>query len=130
MMHRTIALAVLAYFQVTAVNAQAAAAGRPSKYECPKDHGLKYTTYVTKHPATTPVYITSADISNPTIHSPPPNVVTFELKCGQGTTAKRIDNTPKNSQKECAQHCADHPQCQSADYNWSSKNCARFSEVS
>ncbi|KAK8867590.1 pan domain containing protein [Apiospora arundinis] len=103
MMQRTIAVAILAYTQVNAVNAQAAAAGRPPKYLCPQDNGLKYTT-------------------------PAPNEVTFELKCGQGTTAKRIDNTPKNSQKECAQHCSEHPDCQSADYNWQTKNCARFSE--
>lgn len=46
MMQRTIAVAILAYTQVNAVNAQAAAAGRPPKYLCPQDNGLKYTTYV------------------------------------------------------------------------------------
>lgn len=55
--------------------------------------------------------------------------MTFELKCGQGTTAKRIDDTPKDSQKECAIYCSEHPECQSADYNRDTKNCARFSEV-
>ncbi|KAK8060663.1 hypothetical protein PG996_010593 [Apiospora saccharicola] len=104
MMHRTIAVAILAYVQVSAVNAQGGSKGRPTRYVCPKDHGLQYTT-------------------------PEPNVVTFELKCNQGTTAKRIDNTPKDSQKECAVHCAEHPECQSADYNWDTKNCARFSET-
>lgn len=57
-------------------------------------------------------------------------MVTYELKCDQGTTAKRIDNTSKDSQKDCANFCSEHPDCQSADYDWGTKNCARFSEVS
>ncbi|KAK8033642.1 hypothetical protein PG991_003040 [Apiospora marii] len=104
MMHRTIAAAILAYVQVISVNAQGGSKGRPIRYVCPKDDGLQYTT-------------------------PAPNDVTFELKCGQGTTAKRIDNTQKDSQKECADYCSEHPQCQSADYDWGTKNCARFSET-
>ncbi|KAK8042959.1 hypothetical protein PG994_013442 [Apiospora phragmitis] len=104
MMHRTIAVAILAFIQFSAVNAQGGSKGRPPKYKCPEDHGVQYTT-------------------------PDPNVVTFELKCGQGTTAKRVDNTPKDSQKECANHCSEHPKCQSADYNWDTKNCARFEET-
>ncbi|KAI1081425.1 hypothetical protein F5B20DRAFT_579289 [Whalleya microplaca] len=102
MMQRTVAVAVLTYLQLTAVDAQGSK-GRPIRYVCPQDNGLQYTT-------------------------PAPNAVTFELKCDQGTTAKRIDNTQKNSQKECADFCSEHPECQSADYDWITKNCARFSE--
>lgn len=44
MMHRTIAVAILAYLEVTAVNGQGGSKGRPPKYNCPEDNGLRYTT--------------------------------------------------------------------------------------
>lgn len=50
MMHRTIAVAILAYIQVSAVNAQGGSKGRPIKYICPKDDGQQYTTYVVAAP--------------------------------------------------------------------------------
>lgn len=55
--------------------------------------------------------------------------VTFELQCGQGTTAKRIRNEPDiPSQAACADSCAKEPACQSCDWNSATKNCALFSE--
>ncbi|KAK9783904.1 hypothetical protein SCAR479_00463 [Seiridium cardinale] len=105
MLLKTAVVAILAYLQLGAVNAQGSK-GRPQpvkQYRCPQDDNSQYT-------------------------SPPPNAVTFQLRCNQGTTAKRIDDTRKDSQKECADFCSEHPQCQSADYNWQTQNCARFSE--
>lgn len=97
-------LRLLVFVTVTFFAVQAEAADgqvRPKIYACPKDDGVKHTS---------------------------PNGVTFQLLCGRGTTANRIDDTKKFSQAACADFCSEHPGCQSADWNSDTKNCARFSE--
>ncbi|KAF8439583.1 hypothetical protein BGX38DRAFT_1207628 [Terfezia claveryi] len=98
-------LQLLFFVTVTLLAAQAEAVDgqvRPKVYSCPKDDGIKHTS---------------------------PNGVTFQLLCGRGTTANRIDDTKKFSQAACADFCSEHPECQSADWNADTKNCARFSET-
>lgn len=97
-------LRLLVFVTVTFFAAQVEGADgqvRPKIYACPKDNGIRHTS---------------------------PNGVIFELQCGRGTTANRIDDTKKFSQAACADFCSEHPGCQSADWNVDTKNCARFSE--
>jgi hypothetical protein len=47
--------------------------------------------------------------------------ITFELKCGHGTTAKPLKNVPCNTQAGCADLCAKEIDCQSCD--WSPNSC-------
>ncbi|KAI9647320.1 hypothetical protein NHQ30_003705 [Ciborinia camelliae] len=73
----------------------------PQIYDCPADNGAKYTT----------------------------GGIIFELKCDQGTTAKRLDDVAGiASQAACADLCAAAPRCQSCDWNVNTLNCARFLE--
>ena len=43
--------------------------------------------------------------------------VTFQLMCGRGTYAQRLDSMPADTLKECADKCALHNECQTADWN-------------
>jgi len=74
--------------------------GPQASYACPGDNGKRYTT----------------------------GGITYELKCGQGTTANRIQNQPCFSQKQCADLCSADPRCQSCDWNENGNQCATFSE--
>src|ERR1700761_9403743 len=62
------------------------------------------------------------------IVSPCSGGITYELRCGQGTTANRIQNQPCFSQKQCADICSADPKCQSCDWNEAGNMCATFSE--
>lgn len=47
--------------------------------------------------------------------------VTFELKCGHGTSAQALGTETCPTLKGCADLCAANPKCQSAD--WSPSQC-------
>ena len=52
--------------------------------------------------------------------------VTFELRCGHGTTATHLGTVPAPTLKDCADICADNPECQSCD--WRNGSCALKSQ--
>lgn len=90
----------------------------PTTYSCPGDNAARYTTY-------SPPLILSKRIFADDIRGG----ITFELKCGQGTTASRLRNEADcPSLTACADSCAREPACQSCDWNSVSNNCALFKE--
>ncbi|CAI7585430.1 unnamed protein product [Penicillium pancosmium] len=86
---KNLALAGLGFLSLSLVaNAQAP----KSDYTCagnPNDDGATYTTYG----------------------------VTFQLMCARATLAQALDSVPAATLKECADKCALHQECQTADWN-------------